>query len=50
MATVLFCIPGNELPDDDWLGAISADKIVHIGLFATLVALWGLPFLSKIGG
>ena len=47
LATVLFCIPGNELPDEDWLGEISADKIVHIGLFATLVILWGLPFVSR---
>ncbi|MEJ1241122.1 VanZ family protein [Chryseolinea sp. T2] len=47
VATVLFCIPGNQLPDEDWLGEISADKIVHVGLFAALVALWGLPFVYR---
>ena len=47
LATVLFCVPGNKLPDEDWLGDISADKIVHVGLFAALVALWGLPFIYR---
>ena len=47
LATVLFCIPGNELPDDDWLGEISADKLIHVGLFAALVTLWGLPFVAR---
>ncbi|MGC3948484.1 MAG: VanZ family protein [Chryseolinea sp.] len=47
LATVLFCLPGDTLPDEDWLGDISADKIVHIGLFAVLVALWGLPFIYR---
>jgi VanZ family protein len=47
LATILFCLPGNELPDEDWLGDISADKIVHIGLFGGLVTLFGLPFVSK---
>jgi len=47
LATVLFCLPGDKLPDEDWLGDISADKIVHVGLFAVLVALWGLPFIHR---
>jgi hypothetical protein len=48
LATVLFCIPGNTLPDEDWLGKISADKLIHVGLFAALVALWGLPFVARV--
>lgn len=47
LATTLFCLPGDKLPEEDWLGDISADKIVHIGLFAVLVTLWGLPFLHR---
>jgi len=47
LATALFCIPGDRLPDEDWLGKISIDKIVHIGLFAALVILWGLPFIAR---
>ncbi|HTF22137.1 MAG TPA: VanZ family protein [Chryseolinea sp.] len=48
LATILFCVPGNELPDEDWLGKINADKLVHIGLFAALVGLWGLPIVAKV--
>ena len=48
LATFLFCIPGNQLPDEDWLGEISADKLIHVGLFAALVALWGLPFVARV--
>ena len=47
LATILFCLPGDELPNEDWLGDISADKIVHIALFGALVTLFGLPFVSK---
>jgi VanZ family protein len=47
LATTLFCIPGDRLPDEDWLGDISFDKFVHIGLFAALVSLWGLPFIAR---
>jgi len=48
LATTLFCIPGNELPEEDWLGEINADKLVHVGLFAVLVALWGLPVVARV--
>ena len=47
LATVLFCLPGNELPDSDWLGEINIDKFVHVGLFAALVVLWVLPFAAR---
>lgn len=47
IATGLFCIPGDRLPDDDWLGKISIDKFAHVGLFGALVVLWGLPFIAR---
>jgi hypothetical protein len=47
LATILFCIPGDRLPDEDWLGDIGFDKFVHIGLFTALVSLWGLPFIAR---
>jgi len=46
-ATTLFCILGDKLPDEDWLGDIGFDKLVHVGLFAALVSLWGLPFIAR---
>jgi hypothetical protein len=47
-ATLLFCLPGDDLPDVGWLDKIQFDKIVHIGLFSVLVALWCLPFQSRL--
>jgi VanZ family protein len=47
LATLLFCIPGDKLPTEDWLGDIGFDKLVHVGLFAALVSLWGLPFIAR---
>ncbi|MBS1574533.1 MAG: VanZ family protein [Bacteroidetes bacterium] len=38
--TVLMCLPGQVLPQEDWLSKIDFDKIVHIGMFAGLVFLW----------
>ena len=43
IATFLFCLPGDEFPDAGWLDKIYFDKLVHIGLFLTLVFLWILP-------
>jgi VanZ family protein len=42
-ATMLFCLPGEEFPEAGWLEDIQLDKIVHVGLFFTLVVLWCLP-------
>ena len=42
-ATMLFCLPGEEFPEAGWLEDIQLDKIVHVGLFFTLVILWCLP-------
>ena len=38
--TTLMCLPGQVLPQEDWLSKINFDKIVHIGMFAGLVFLW----------
>jgi VanZ family protein len=43
IATMLFCLPGEEFPEAGWLEDIQLDKIVHVGLFFTLVVLWCLP-------
>jgi len=47
-ATVLFCLPGSEFPEEDWFAKIFLDKWVHIGLFAVLVSLWCLPLFYRI--
>ncbi|MEO5980214.1 MAG: VanZ family protein [Chryseolinea sp.] len=44
-ATILFCLPGDEFPKEDWFELVSLDKLIHIGLFTTLVSLWCLPFI-----
>jgi len=48
MATVLFCLPGKEFPEQDWFAKIYLDKWIHVGVFALLVALWTLPFIYQI--
>ena len=47
LASIAFFLPGSALPDDDWFGKIQADKIIHIGLFAVMVAIWCLPLFHK---
>ena len=37
----LFFLPGNELPQEDWLDRIYFDKWVHVGLFVVLTLLLG---------
>lgn len=48
IATLLFCLPGDEFPKTGWLDKIHFDKVVHIGLFALLVVLLSLPFRSRL--
>lgn len=48
VATMLFCLPGEEFPEASWLEDIQLDKLVHIGLFFVLVVLWCLPSASSI--
>jgi VanZ family protein len=40
ISTILMCLPGQVLPQEDWMSKISLDKLIHIGLFAGLVFLW----------
>ena len=48
IATILFCLPGEELPKEDWFDLVKVDKWVHVGLFAVLVAAWSLPFIDRV--
>jgi VanZ family protein len=47
VATLLFCLPGEEFPEAGWLEQIHLDKIVHVGLFFLLVVIWCLPIQSR---
>ena len=42
--SILFFLPGSDLPNAGWLEAIHFDKWVHIGLFAVLIFLWRSSF------
>ena len=41
---ILMCLPGNQLPETDWLHINYFDKIMHVGVFAILGFLFCLPF------
>ena len=43
----LLTLPGSRLPKYHWFDQIHGDKFVHIGMFATLVVLFFLPFKSQ---
>jgi hypothetical protein len=45
LSTVLFCLPGNVLPEEYWFEIIHLDKWVHIGIFTMMTLLWGLPLI-----
>jgi VanZ like family len=47
-ATILFCLPGEEFPQEDWFAEVFLDKWIHVGLFAGLTGLWCLPFIYRI--
>ena len=47
-ATILFCLPGEEFPEEDWFSKVYLDKWIHVGLFAGLVGSWSLPFIHRI--
>ena len=44
VATLLFCLPGDQISEAGWLEDLELDKVVHVGLFSGLVFLWCLPF------
>lgn len=48
LATTLFCLPGEQFPEEDWFAEIYLDKWIHVGLFAGLVASWCLPFIDRV--
>ena len=41
---VLVCLPGEDLPESDFLSGINFDKLVHAGLFGGIVFLFCWPF------
>lgn len=43
IATLLFCLPGEEFPEAGWMDELHLDKFIHVGLFIMLVVLWCLP-------
>lgn len=47
-ATILFCLPGEDFPQEDWFEIVSLDKLIHVGLFAGLTGLWCLPLIHRI--
>jgi VanZ family protein len=48
VATILFCLPGDEFPEKKWFEKIFLDKWAHVGLFMVMVLLWSLPMLHRI--
>lgn len=46
IASILFFLPGEDIPEVSFLDLIYFDKWVHIGLFAGLVFLSALPFIK----
>jgi hypothetical protein len=41
---ILICLPGEDIPKNDWLDTINFDKIVHAGLFGGIVFWFCMPF------
>jgi hypothetical protein len=46
IASILFFLPGEDIPEVSFLDLIYFDKWVHTGLFAGLVFLSALPFIK----
>jgi VanZ family protein len=49
ICNVLFFLPGNAFPKEDWLDKIYFDKWVHTGIFGLLALLchWSLQIREK---
>jgi VanZ family protein len=43
----LFTLPGDRFPKITWFEKIYGDKIVHVGIFTVLIALFLVPFLQN---
>lgn len=46
IASILFFLPGKDIPEVSFLDLIYFDKWVHVGLFAGLVFLSALPYIK----
>ena len=44
---VLFCLPGDSLPDESSFHIPNLDKYVHVFLFSTFVFLWCYYFYRR---
>jgi VanZ family protein len=47
IATALLCMPGSNLPKEDWLDKIYFDKWAHIGVFGLMVLLFCAPIRNR---
>lgn len=45
--TVLFLLPGQDLPDEDWFHKVYLDKWVHSGFFCALMVLMFVPLYTR---
>lgn len=44
LGLMLICLPGEDVPKDDFLDSINFDKLVHSALFGGIVLLFCMPF------
>ena len=44
---ILMCLPGDELPETDWLHVNYFDKIMHVCVFSFLCFLFCWPFYKS---
>lgn len=42
----LVFLPGKDVPEIDWLGKMQIDKLIHAGMFGSLIFLFCLPFFK----
>ena len=49
IVTVLLCLPGSALPEENWFNKVWLDKWIHVVLFLVMVYLW-CRYTSKTGG
>lgn len=45
IVTVLLLMPGDDVPNENWLSVIYFDKWVHAGLFGGLTFFFSLPLI-----
>jgi VanZ family protein len=49
MALIMYLclLPGSDLPKINWFNFIGNDKLIHFGIYAMLVLLWGFFFYKS---